>query len=433
MVFGLQISSEIVVIGALTGLTYAILGAGLVLLYRATRVINFAHVEVGALGGALFAKVTIDYHWNFFVAFAAMLVFGGAVGAVVELTVIRRLFRAPRLILLVATIGVAQLLFYAQAILPGVKHIEPYPTGIHRSMHIGSFILNGGHFMVIAFVPAVIVGLGIFLNRTPYGIAIRASAENADAARLAGISVKRVSTLVWVLGGVLATATAIMIAPLNGTLVGLPTPALGPGLLMRALAAGLLGSMVSLPLTLVGGVAIGIIEAIALRNSTGPGWAHFIVFLIVLALVLWRGRNVVGADEGGNWSLTPKPKPVPEALREVRWVRRLTPIATGVAIAIGVALPFLFPGASNLFLLTRMLAFAMIGISVTVLTGWAGQLSLGQFAFVGLGAFTTVALHNRGMPFAIAVVYATVAGVVAAIGPARSAAKVDVLKAVVTD
>ena len=415
MVLGLEVSTEIVVIGALTGLTYAILGAGLVLLYRATRVINFAHGEMGALGGALFAKVVIDYHWNYFLAFAAMLALGGAIGAVVELTVIRRLFRAPRLILLVATIGVAQLLFYAQAVLPGVETVKPYPTGINRSMEVGGFILNGGHFFVMAFVPAVIAGLAIFLNRTPYGIAIRASAENADAARLAGISVKRVSTFVWVLSGTLATATAIMIAPLNGTLVGLPTPALGPGLLMRALAAGLLGSMVSLPLTLVGGVALGIIEAVTLRNSTGPGWANFVVFLIVLALVLWRGRSVQSDDDSGNWSLTPKPKPVPERLRQVPWVRLLTPIAVGVAIAIAVALPFLFPGASKVFLLTRMLAFAMIGLSVTVLTGWAGQLSLGQFAFVGLGAMSTVALHNRGMPFAIAVVYATVAGVLAAL------------------
>src|SRR5438270_11104098 len=100
----MDISLEIVIIGALTGLTYALLAAGLVLGFRATRVINFAHGEIGAFGAALLAKLVIDEHWNFFLALLLVLAIGGAVGAAVELGVIRRLFRAPRVIVLVATI-----------------------------------------------------------------------------------------------------------------------------------------------------------------------------------------------------------------------------------------------------------------------------------------------------------------------------------------
>jgi ABC-type branched-subunit amino acid transport system ATPase component/ABC-type branched-subunit amino acid transport system permease subunit len=337
------------------------------------------------------------------------------------------------LILLVATIGIAQLLFFAQYLdWLGIEHVAPYPTGLSRSMKVGSFYLTGPHFMVMAFVPAVIAGLAIFLNRTPYGIAIRASAENADAARLAGISVKKISTLVWVLSGVLATATAVMIAPIRGTLVGQPTEALGPGLLLRALAAALIGRMTSLPLTLAGGIGIGIVEAIALNNSTGPGLANFLMFGIVLALVLVRGRSVMAAEEASTWSLTPKLRPVPERLRQIAWVRYLPHIATGVAIVVAIALPFLFPGASKLYLFSRMLLFAMVGLSVTILTGWAGQLSLGQFAFVGFGALTTVALHNRGMPFAIAVFYATVAGVLVALAIGAPALRIRGLFLAVT-
>ena len=417
----MTISLEVVIIGALTGLTYAILGSGLVLIYRATRVINFAHGEIGAFGAALLAKVVLDYHWNFFLAFAAMLLVGAGIGALVELTVIRRLFKAPRLILLVATIGVAQILFFAQAVLPGVKRVARYPTGIHSSVKVGSLRLNGEHFMVILLVPLVLAGLSFFLNRTRYGIAIRAAAENADAARLAGISVRRVSTSVWVLGGVLATATAVLIAPIRGTLVGLPTPALGPGLLMRALAAALVGQMTSLSLTLVGGVVLGVVEAELLVNVKQPGVADFIIFLAVVALVFWRGRQVGKDDESGTWSLAPKVRPIPERLLALGWVRRLPQLGAAVGLFAAVALPYLFSGASQVFLFTRVLLYAVIALSVTVLTGWAGQLSLGQFAFVGLGAMTTVALHNRGMPFAIAVFYATVAGVIAALcvgGPA---------------
>jgi ABC-type branched-subunit amino acid transport system ATPase component/ABC-type branched-subunit amino acid transport system permease subunit len=286
---------------------------------------------------------------------------------------------------------------------------------------IGSLRLNGEHFMVLLLVPLVLAGLTYFLNRTRFGIAIRAAAENADAARLAGISVRRVSTSVWVLGGALATATAILIAPIRGTLVGLPTPALGPGLLMRALAAALVGRMTSLPLALAGGVTLGVVEAELLVNVKQPGVADFIIFIAVVVLVFWRGRQVAKDDDGGTWSLTPKVKAVPERLQQVQWVRRLPQLGAAVALVGAVLLPFLVPGASHVFLFTRVLLYAVIALSVTVLTGWAGQLSLGQFAFVGLGAMTTVALHNRGMPFAIAVFYATVAGVLAALcvgGPA---------------
>src|SRR5579864_2951252 len=166
-VLGWNISLETVTIGVLTSLTYAVLAAGLVLVYRATKVINFAHGEIGAFGAALLAKLVLDEHWNFFVALAAMLALGGAIGAVVELGVIRRLFRAPRVVVLVATIGVAQLAFVAQLLLPAVHHPGRYPSPIARTLRIGALRLSGEHFMVLAFVPAVIVGLTLFMNRTP--------------------------------------------------------------------------------------------------------------------------------------------------------------------------------------------------------------------------------------------------------------------------
>src|SRR5207302_1677725 len=240
--------------------------AGLVLVYRATHVINFAYGEMGAFGAAILAKVVLDYHWNFFVALVAVLVLGGLVGAAVELLVVRRLFKAPRLILLVATIGVAQIMFVLQLVLPDVKQQARYPTPIHRSLHIGSLALHGEHFMVLGLVPVVVAALAYLLNRTRWGIAIRASAENADRAELVGISTKRISTLVWVLAGVLATLTAVLIDPLRGTIVGVPSQALGPSLLLRALAAGLVGNLVSLPRTLLGGLAVGVTEAVLFAN-----------------------------------------------------------------------------------------------------------------------------------------------------------------------
>ena len=412
--FGWSISAETLVIGALTGLVYAVLGAGLVLVYRATRVINFAYGEMGAFGAAVLAKVVLDYHWNFFLALSAVLVLGGLIGAAVELLVVRRLFKAPRLILLVATIGVAQLMFAFQLVLPDINHAARYPSPIPGSFTVGNLVLRSEHFMVLAFVPLVIIALGVLLTRTPYGIAIRASAENADRAELLGISTKRVSTLVWVLAGVLATLTAVLINPLRGTIVGMPSQALGPSLLLRALTAGLVGDLVSLPRTLLGGLAVGIVEAVLFVNVSSPGVVDVVLFAAVLILVLARRRRTV-AEETGTWSLTPKVRAIPQRLRSIWWVRRLNLVAAGAGLVLAVTLPLVFNTSAHIFLLARVLLYAMVALSVTVLTGWGGQLSLGQFAFVGLGAMMTAALADRGMPFGFAVAYATVAGVVAAL------------------
>src|SRR5207302_5524179 len=135
-----------------------------------------------------------------------------------------------------------------------------YPSPLHVSVHAGSLRLGSEHFMVLAMVPAVIAALAWLLTRTRYGIDIRTSAENPDRAELVGISTKRVSTMVWVLAGVLSTLTAVLINPLRATVVGLPSQALGPGLLLRALTAALVGNLTSLPLALAGGVGVGLVE-----------------------------------------------------------------------------------------------------------------------------------------------------------------------------
>jgi len=356
----MEISLEIIIIGALTGLTYAVLAAGLVLVYRATRVINFAHGEIGAFGAALLAKLVIDEHWNFFLTLPLVLILGGLIGAAVELGVVRRLFKAPRVVVMVATIGVSQLALVGQLLLPEIQHQGRYPSPIDRTLRIGSLVLSSEHFMIIAFVPACIVGLVLFLNKTPYGIAIRAAAVNPDRAELSGISTKRVSTLVWVIAGVLSTLTAVLINPVRGTIVGVPFQALGPSLLLRALAAGLFGGLTSVGWALFGGVAIGVIEAILFVNVKSPGAVDAFLFVLVLILVFVRAKRA-GQDEGG-WSLTRRVAAIPERLRELWWVKRLGLLSGGVGLAIAVLLPVVFTSASRNFLFSRVVIFAIIGL-----------------------------------------------------------------------
>src|SRR3954471_9897808 len=110
-VFGIELPLEVLVLGLITGLTYALLAVGLVLAYKSSRVINFAHGEMGALAASIIPLLVIKDHYSYWVALPIALLIAIGTGAFMEFVVIRKFARAPRLIVLVATIGAAQLFF----------------------------------------------------------------------------------------------------------------------------------------------------------------------------------------------------------------------------------------------------------------------------------------------------------------------------------
>ena len=111
---GVEISQQALLVGLVTGLTYAAFAAGFVLIYRSTGVLNFAHGEMGAFGLAVFVLLLVNYDVNWWFAFVLAVAACALAGAVVELVVVRRLFDSPRLVLLIATIGVGQILLLAR-------------------------------------------------------------------------------------------------------------------------------------------------------------------------------------------------------------------------------------------------------------------------------------------------------------------------------
>ncbi|MFN2569492.1 MAG: ABC transporter permease, partial [Candidatus Dormibacteria bacterium] len=410
---GLVFGPEYLKIGVLTGLAYGVLGAGLILVYRATRVINFAHGQIGGFCATVFAKLVLDEGWSYFLAAPAMLALGGVVGAVVELTVIRRLFTAPRLVLLVATIGVAQLLLLLQLVVAHIdRYDEGFPVGLDRTLRIGGFLVRGEDIMIAAIIPVLVAGLWSLLTQTRYGLDIRACAENPDAARLEGVRIRRVSTLVWALAGVLAAATAILTSPYT-VVINVPQQALDPTLLLKALAAAMVGRLVSLPLTLAGGIGVGMGEALIRANVSNPDVVDIALFVAVVSLVVLRARRI--SETAGSYQLAPQVRMLPSRLATVSWVRRL-PLAAGLAaLLVAMLLPVLFPSPSKIFLFSEVLIYALVALSLTVLTGWAGQLSLGQFGFAGVGAAAAAGLTLRGVPFLAALALATLLGVLAAV------------------
>jgi branched-subunit amino acid ABC-type transport system permease component len=300
-VLGLDVSAGILVTGLLIGLTYGVLAAGLLLVFRASRVVNLAHADVGAFGAALLARMVTDGGMPWLVALPLALVAGGLIGAAVEVVVVRRLASAPRVVLLVATLGVSQLLLASQIALPDVDDPgSPFPLPFERTLTAGTVVLDASGFLALGLLPAAVALLALFLNRTPTGLAIRASADNADAAELAGISTRRVSTLVWSLAGVLAVLTITLSNGLLRSRVGDVDIGLGPGLLLRALVAALVARFVSLPVALVTGTVIGVVDAVLQVNTAGTAVVDAGLFVAVLVLVLYRalrdGRGARGED-----------------------------------------------------------------------------------------------------------------------------------------
>ena len=427
---GITIGQQSLVLGLVTGLTYAAFAAGFVLIYRSTGVLNFAHGEVGAFGVALFVLLLAQYGLNWWLSFGLALAACAAIGMAIELIVIRRLFTSPRLVVLIATIGVGQIVLFAKFNLPNVVApgpISPPFTAVWTPTdHIR---LQARELIVLAVIPVLIAALAWFIARTRFGLAVRASASNPDTARVYGTSPRRTSTIVWTISGAFAAATAIFLAPLQGiNSAQAGTAAIAEPLLLRVLVVSLLARMRSLPGTLAGGVAVGVAEALIRSNvdSANRSVVDVYLFVAVLVVVLLVVRST-GLQE--SWSLAPRVRAIPSRLESLWWVRRLNAMGFVVLFGFFVLLGLTLSTNSSLFTWTSILLFAMVVLSMTVLTGWAGQLSLGQFAFVGLGGLTVLGLTQGNdipvlfdlfdlsldLPWALAMVVATAVGVVAAV------------------
>lgn len=388
--------------GIVVGLLYGLLAIGLVLIYRANRIINFAQGELGAFAAVLAAELFRVYHWPYVAAVAAGLVAAALSSLIVEFLVIRRFRNAPRLILTVATIGAAQILGFLELALPplieGDRGREEFRTGLASpwglSFEFGHVKFTVDHFIVLVVGPAVLIGLFLFFRFTRYGVASRASAENAERARLLGIRVSRVSLIIWALAGVLSAITAILRAPILGFQLGAIA---GMGLMLRALAAAVIGRMESIPVTIVAAVLITMAEQTLFFSFGQTGPVDGFLFVVIIVALLLQRKRMARVDQGtSTWKAVQEIRRIPRELRGLAQVRRAHIAVLAVVGAFVLLLPFgLSP--SNTSLASAILIYAIVGISLVMLTGWSGNVSLGQWGLVGFGAMLAGKLATQAV------------------------------------
>lgn len=397
-------------LGLIVGMTYGLLSVGLVIVYRTSRLINFAHGEIGAFAAAIFGFIVVQWHVPYWLAIPVALGLGGAVAALTEVAVVRRLRNAPRLMSIVATLGVGQfllLLGFSINDQAGAGSLYPQPPGLPDFM-VGGLRVSPAFSGMLILSPVLLVGLALFLKRSWFGLAIRCASANPDTARLIGIFASRMSSLAWALAGVTAAFTAILTQPTRGFSTA---ESFGPSLLLMALAGAVLARMTSIPVAAISGLGLGVLEQALKWYYPSGGAVELTLFVIILVALLVQKQRGGREDEKGSWASVQAVRLLPEELRTLWLVRNLSRIVAWSALAIAALLPLVISHSAATSL-TIIFAYAIVALSIGVVTGLGGQLTLGQFGFAAIGAVVSYHISTRTGWFPLAFLYA---GVVAAL------------------
>ena len=394
----------VILLGTIIGLTYGLLAVGLVLIYRTNRIINFAHGQIGAFGSAFFGVAAVKWHIPYWVAFPMALFVAAATGAAAETGVVRRLRNAPRLMSIVATLGVGQFLVLFSAVINSTASagsLYPQPSWL-PVFNVGALRVTQAYSGMLFLSPLFVLAIALFLKRSRFGLAIRAAAANPEAARMSGIFAARMSSLAWAIAGALSAFTAILTAPTQGFISG---DSFGPALLLRAMTAAVIGRMQSLPLALAGGVGLGILEQLLLWNYPRSGLVEVTLFVIILVTLLLQRQRGGRDEEKGSWAAVQGLRPIPQKLQDL-WAIRLMGPTLAIAFLAFLAILPLFITNSLSVTFTGIIGFAIVGLSIGVLTGLGGQLTLGQFAVASIGAVVSFQVSSRIGDFPLALLYA---------------------------
>ncbi|MGH3727959.1 MAG: branched-chain amino acid ABC transporter permease [Micromonosporaceae bacterium] len=283
-------------VGLFQGTVYGLLAVGLVLVYKGTRVFNFAQGEFGTVA-AFVAWALLSYAgMPYWAAFGVALIAAVALGLLVEQTVVRPLFDASRITLLVATVGVALLLIGLTVLIaqPEPRVMEPAIAG--SGVTVFGAGIGPQQFLVVGVLIAVAVGLAWFFSRTDLGLAVLATSQDSFASRAVGISTPMVSRLIWGLAALLGGLAGLLQAPIGVFTPGFMTATT----LVPAFTAAVLGGMTSLPGAFVGGVLIGLARGIGdhlLGVELGvPGSSELTVFLLLMLVLLIRPQGLLGKE-----------------------------------------------------------------------------------------------------------------------------------------
>ncbi len=435
---------------------------GVVLVQRSNRILSFAQVQLGAVGGSVFFGVVHEHsllrlgrsigivegnlsaapRWmlnvEWFGAALVAIALSAVIGVLVHLLVIRRFAQSPPLVGTVATVAIAQGLSYAAGTGGALKLFGfgskkvvggTVPPPVDVTIHLSPATFHLPDIGSVVAVAACLGGVTWFLRRTRLGTAVRASAADPERARSLGVPTATVGSVVWAIAGAVSgLAAVLLIAAQGGGAAGG-----GVATLTRVLGAVVVAGAGALGLAVFVVLGFAMVDQ-ATTYAYGSGTATDLVVLgLILVFLLVRPTGRAGRVEGAlSWRAAREVRPIPRELAglpAVRTLRRRVGVGVGIVV---LALPFVAEPADTANATTALI-YALVGLSLLLLTGWAGLISLGQFAFATVGGFTVALVGGRwGLPAPLALIAAGVVGATAAVAVGLPALRIRGLQLAVT-
>jgi len=390
-------------IGLFTGAAYAIAASGLVLTYSTTRVFNVAHGAVGMVFAFVYWDFSQRQHLPTWLSLAlVLLVVAPLFGVFVQRVLTRGLGSQPVGVSLVVTVGIlVGLIGVATQIWPPAVRTLPQFFDGHL-IHLGSIVVTWHQVLTVVLSGVVAGGLYLLLGHTRVGTAMRASVDNPDLLQLYGGRPQLVAALAWAIGTSLAALAGILLTPV----IGLQYYDLTL-LVISAYAAAMLGKLTSLPMTYVGAMGLGIIQSYAVGYLPSAGDIAGLravvptLFLFAIIVALPQAPLRIGQVKGLVSA------PVPTLGRAATWGGGLVLFVMLLAVGLSTA---------NLLLVGTAATYAIVMLSLVLLTGYGGQVSLAQFTFAGVGAVAYAKIDQPNLwGLVVATVVAAIVGALVAI------------------
>lgn len=376
-----------------------LVAAGLSLIFGVTRVVNFAHGSLYMLG--LYLAVWLAERVGFWAAIPAAALCIGLLGALVEVALLRRIYKAPELLQLLATFALVLLIKDAALWLWGAEDLlGPRAPGLAGAVPIGGASVPAYDLFLVAVGPAVLGLLWLLLHRTRWGILVRAASEDRDMAGALGINERLLFTGVFALGALLAGLGGALQIPREPANLGVDLAVISDAFVV--VVVGGLGSI-------TGAFLAALLIAQAKAFCTGLGYSEatlVLEFFIMAGVLVLRPWGLLGRMPAPT-RVVPRPeRPLAPPSPRVR-------LALGgllAALALAAALPPDSGGDYALILLTDILAFALFAASLHFLMGPGGLYSFGHAAYFGLGAYAAGILFLQAkLPMELALALAPLA------------------------
>jgi branched-chain amino acid transport system permease protein len=403
--------------GVVIGFVYALIALGFSLVFGVANIINFAQGALLMLG-AFLTFTMIRRGIPIAASVALSIALTTAVGMLIERLALRPLQNAPYISPLLSTLAIA-IIFDAGAELIWSAEIQSFPSPLSSFVvHVGDAYLTGVDITIMIVSVLVMGGLMLFLSRTWMGKALRATAQDPEAATQMGIDVPLMRQFAFGLAGTLGALAGVLIGMYYMSVF----PQMGLPYGLKGFAAALLGGLSSIPGAIAGGLLLGIFESLA-SGYVGEGYRDIIAYSILLLVLTFRPHGLFGSKSlealgGASGASGGIPTTSIVASMAGSTGRHKTalfdaplPVLLGV-IALFALLPFVIGSAYVLQVGAQSAMYAVLAISLTLLTGAAGVVSIGHAAFFGIGAYAAALVTLKlGVSAELAFV---VAGLVAA-------------------